>query len=103
MLANEQERPDLSNALIRLADVPRVAWLPRRREGKRLGLSTVHRWAQRGLGGVVLRTIRVGGVLCTSERWLWDFFTALSGNASAAPPPSRHSTPCAKRNASIER
>ena len=39
---------------------------------------TVHRWAASGLKGHKLRTVRVGGTLCTTEAWLWEFFEGLS-------------------------
>ena len=66
--------------MIRLAQVPSLTWLPTR-AGKRIGLSTVHRWAATGLQGVRLRTVRVGGALCTTEAWLWEFFESLNDPA----------------------
>jgi hypothetical protein len=78
--------------LIRLADVPKVKWLPIRNE-KRVSLATVHRWAQRGLRGVKLRTLRAGGALFTTECWLLQFFEALSeptnGRANSPTPRQR--------------
>jgi hypothetical protein len=70
--------------LIRLLDVPDVRWLPRR-NGKKLHRSVPFRWAQHGLRGIQLRTLRVGGALCTCEEWLHEFFSAVT----AAVPPSR--------------
>lgn len=61
-------------------DVPRLPYLRklRRRNGRRLHISTVHRWAAAGLkvGGQVVKLehIRVGGTLCTSEAALARFF-----------------------------
>jgi len=75
--------PPAAERLIRLADVPSLPWLPLR-SGKRLSLPTVYRWAQRGLRGVKLRTVRVGSCQCTSEAWLWDFFNRLSNPAGGA-------------------
>ena len=40
--------------------------LPPRREGKKPHVATLYRWGQRGLRGVCLETIQVGGTLCTS-------------------------------------
>ena len=37
-------------------------------------LSTIYRWAMRGIGGIKLETIKVGGVLCTSREALERFF-----------------------------
>lgn len=62
-----------SEALVKLADVPRLRWMPKPR-GKRLHVSTIFRWAQRGVRGAVLETIRIGGTLYTSEEALVRFF-----------------------------
>ena len=45
---------------------------------KRLHPATLYRWAARGLRGVRLETIQVGGSLCTSEEKLQLFFNRLS-------------------------
>lgn len=63
--------------LIRLADVPKLDWLPRRSGGGRLHLSTLYRWVQRGLRGLRLETIQCGGTRCTTEAALLRFFGAL--------------------------
>jgi hypothetical protein len=55
-----------------------AAILGKRRGGKRTHVSTLHRWSRRGLRGVRLETIRIGGVVCTSEAALEAFFQALS-------------------------
>jgi hypothetical protein len=53
--------------------------LPRRRLGKPVHPSTVHRWRKPGLRGVQLECVRVGGIWCTSteafQRWI-DRLTA---------------------------
>ncbi len=61
--------------LIRLADVPRLRFLPRRR-GRRgnLAVSTVIRWALDKKRRTRLRVTRVGGTWCTTSAWLRDFF-----------------------------
>ena len=67
-------------APIPLTQVPTtVRWLPRRRAGKKPNIATIFRWAQRGLRGVRLETLRVGGTLCTSEEALKRFFQHLTG------------------------
>jgi hypothetical protein len=73
-----------SEPLVRLADVPRLKWLPGRREGKRIHVATVHRWAQRGLRGVRLETLRAGGALVTSEAAITRFFERLTEPAAGA-------------------
>jgi hypothetical protein len=61
-----------------LSAVPRLKNLPRRRQKRRLHVATCYRWAQVGVRGVRLETIRVGGTLCTSIAALQRFFDALS-------------------------
>ena len=43
------------------------------------GLRTLYRWSAKGIRGVRLETIRVGGSLCTSVQALQRFFDRLSG------------------------
>lgn len=52
--------------------------LPCRRAGRPTHPATLHRWRTQGLRGVRLESVRVGGVLCTSEAALVRFFDALS-------------------------
>ena len=61
-----------------LGDLPRQKCIPRRRGGKRLHKSTGFRWVQRGLRGVRLEAIRIGGTLCTSVEAVQRFFDALT-------------------------
>lgn len=51
--------------------------LPRRRAGKKAHVSTLYRWATRGVRGCVLETIQVGGTSCTSREALQRFFDRL--------------------------
>lgn len=63
---------DLSNEnVITLKDA--TNYLPKRRKGKRPHAATMFRWAQKGVRGVTLETIRVGGTLCTSTEALQRF------------------------------
>lgn len=55
-----------------------AAELPRRRKGSRPHVATLYRWAQRGLRGVRLETIQVGGTCCTSREAMQRFFDALT-------------------------
>jgi len=71
--------------------------LPRRRAGKRPHVSTLYRWAQRGLHGVRLETLQVGGSRCTSIEALERFFVALGDPATTA-----QTTPRASRRKQIE-
>lgn len=62
--------------LIPLRDVP--AHLPPRPGGKRIHVSAVYRWTQRGVQGIRLETIRVGGTTYTSVEALQRFADALT-------------------------
>ncbi|MFM8221588.1 MAG: DUF1580 domain-containing protein [Planctomycetaceae bacterium] len=57
----------------------------------RLGVSpspaTLWRWTRRGVGGVTLRTVRVGKRLFSSERWVAEFI-AKQQQATASPEPT---------------
>jgi hypothetical protein len=55
-----------------------AGYIPPRRKGRRTHTGTIYRWAARGLRGVRLETIRVGGSLCTSPEKLQLFFNRLS-------------------------
>ena len=72
--------------LIPLREVP--DHLPRLRRGKRVHISTIHRWATRGVRGVVLETVRVGGTLCTTPEMLAGFLVVQSGVPTRSAPPS---------------
>ena len=69
--------------------------IPSSRSGKKTSPSTLHRWASRGLNGVRLSTIKVGGAQRTSRKFLSEFFEALSiaaglqTEAVAQPAPDR--------------
>ena len=69
---------DISNEhLIPICDVPRR--LPPRSTGKRVHISAVYRWVQRGVRGLRLETIKVGGTAYTSQEALQRFADGLSG------------------------
>ena len=76
-----------TDRLIRLNDVPKLSWLPDRRAGSKLNVSTVWRWGLKGTAGIKLQTVSVGGTLCTSERWLKEFFAAVGEARLAASAP----------------
>ncbi len=63
----------------RLADAPKH--LPSSGAGKRLHASTIFRWAQRGIRGTMLETIRIGGAMFTSAEALQRFCERVSGAA----------------------
>jgi len=75
--------------LIRLEDVR--DFLPSSRKGKRLSKSVPFRWAARGVKGVILETLRVGGARYTSVQAVQRFVEAL--NAPTSLPAKNERTP----------
>ena len=60
-----------SEQLIPLNQVPK--YLPKRKTGKAIHISAIYRWIQKGLKGVKLESIRVGGTSYTSRQALQRF------------------------------
>lgn len=73
--------------VISLADAP--SHLPDRRGGKRPHISCIYRWTTRGIRGVVLESLQVGGTKCTSVEALQRFFERLSAGPTGGPQPVR--------------
>lgn len=68
---------------VSLAEVPKLRCVPRRPSGKTIHLATVHRWATIGVNGIVLETLRCGGVgKVTTVAALQRFFERLSEQAA---------------------
>jgi len=82
--------------LVAIRDVPSLRWLPRRPGNRKYSLNTIWRWALHGQRGVKLRTVRVGGTLCTSEIWLSEYFESL---AAQDQPTAHVRTPAVRRRA----
>jgi hypothetical protein len=79
-----------------------AAELPRRRAGRKTHVKTLFRWAGPGCRGIVLRTVLVGAVRCTTRAWLAEFFAALTAarrGATPAPPAAGVRTLAARRRA----
>jgi hypothetical protein len=53
-----------------------AAWIAERTGGRRPNISTLHRWATRGVRGVVLETVAVGHVRYTSVEAVQRFMHA---------------------------
>lgn len=70
--------------LIPLRDVPRC--LPLRPNGKRLHISAVYRWTLRGVKGIRLETVKIGGTTYTSREAIQRFSERLTGVAPAGTP-----------------
>lgn len=71
--------------LLSLAQVSKLAWLPRRRRAKRPCISTIWRWIKHGTFGVRLRATSVGTTLCVRESDLREFFDAIARRREVAP------------------
>jgi hypothetical protein len=65
-------------ALVRLKDVPKLPMIGPRRNGGRLDVRTVFRWAKSGSSGVVLWSVVQGGQRYTSRKALQRFFEAVT-------------------------
>jgi hypothetical protein len=63
--------------LIPIRDVPRQ--IPPRRSGRRVHVSAVYRWMSRGVRGVRLESIKIGGTTYTSTEAIQRFAERLSG------------------------
>jgi len=85
--------------LISINDVPRQ--LPTRRNGKRVHISAVYRWIQRGVRGVHLEVLKIGGTAYTSVEALQRFAEHLSQRQGASP--TAQSTSTVQRKRQIER
>lgn len=59
-----------------LRDVPGM--LPVGRNGKLVSVCSPYRWSQHGIRGVVLKTVQVGNIRCTTREWLREFFVGIS-------------------------
>ncbi len=68
----------ISEEVLTLSEAARQPFLPRRRNGKRPHVATIYRWAQVGIRGIRLETLRVGGSLCTSKEALQRFCEQLT-------------------------
>jgi len=70
--------------LIALRDAPKH--LPPRANGKRLHVSAVYRWIAKGVAGVVLEAVRIGGTTYTSLEALQRFAERLTGRRESIAP-----------------
>ena len=79
-----------------------AALLPGRKPGKRLYVNTVWRWCRKGLRGVRLRSVLIGGQRLTTRRWLQEFIQAMSEarEPGVASPPPVIRTPRQRQSAS---
>jgi hypothetical protein len=55
--------------------------IPSSRNGKKTAISTLFRWASKGVKGIRLETLQVGGAQRTSKQALTRFYQALSAKA----------------------
>jgi hypothetical protein len=77
---------DLGENLLSLSDAAKS--LPRRPH-----ISTLHRWRLRGVRGIKLETVLVGGARLTSQQALQRFCDRVTAAANGEPPPQTVRTP----------
>ncbi len=85
--------------LVSLSEAAKL--LPMRRNGKRLHITTLYRWTTHGCRGVVLESIQVGAMRCTSKEALDRFFRTLSSLEEVGSPARERTV--AERNRAIRR
>ena len=83
------QQPELSDSplteeLVRLSDVPKH--LPRNRNGKKVGTSTVYRWATKGVRGIRLEWWQLPSGRVTSLEAVTRFLRALTEQRLSADP-----------------
>ena len=66
----------LHERVLTLTEATRLPFL--KRNGKRPALTTMLRWARRGINGQRLETVRIGRSLCTSAEAVQRFIRAMS-------------------------
>jgi hypothetical protein len=70
---------DIANETIfPLCEAPNQGRVPCRRRGRKPAVSTFFRWAAKGVRGVRLEVVQVGGTKCTSVSALQRFFDRLT-------------------------
>jgi hypothetical protein len=84
--------------VLTLAETAKI--LPRRRAGRKVHVSTLYRWTTRGLRGIRLETVQVGGTACTTREALQRFFDCLK--CAVHTRPSIQPQPNQKRERAIE-
>jgi hypothetical protein len=69
---------DIQNEqLLRLRDARKLPWF-RGRSGGQLDIGTLRRWALKGVKGITLETVRIGGTTFTSSEACVRFVEKLS-------------------------
>jgi hypothetical protein len=74
-----------------------AAGLPCRRAGRRTHVATIFRWTTVGVRGVVLESLQVGGVRCTSAEALQRFFERCTDQGGGPPAPAARTTAARQR------
>jgi hypothetical protein len=75
-----------------------AAMLPARRGGRKVHVSTLFRWAQKGSRGVRLEVVRIGSALHTSKEAMQRFCDRLT-EVNPVPVPAEVATPASRREA----
>jgi len=62
------------------------------RSGRGVNVSTIWRWGQRGVKGIRLETLLIGGIRYTSDEALHRFFAETTAAANGDSPPVQTNT-----------
>src|SRR5688572_8932261 len=66
MASDDCRQINADKHFIPLSEVPALDFMPKRKSGRKLYVSTIYRWRQRGRRGRKLKTFAVGGTRCTT-------------------------------------
>ncbi len=64
-------------------------------DSRPIHVSTLYRWSSKGVRGVRLEAVGIGGKRVTSKEALQRFFDRLAGQDDQSPPRSRQASPAA--------
>lgn len=75
-----------TESLLTLNEARRLAWM-RGRNGNSVALETINRWRLRGIRGVLLESVKIGGTVFTSNEATLRFISQLNADRRADPAP----------------
>lgn len=61
-----------------LSDLLLQSWMPRPHGGRPIHYTTASRWAARGVAGVRLEVLFIGGAICSTRQAIERFFAAVA-------------------------
>lgn len=82
-MENGDEQADVDFCFITLAQAARL--IPGREPGRKISIDSIWRWCIRGVRGVRLRSVLIGGRRFTTRQWLLEFIETRSRLSEAEP------------------